>query len=109
MEIDHRISSSTAAFANFWKPIVADRQLAIGVLPSKGPLHFLAESRELSIKPTEHPSKHDRHFGGATVWRDHGLHVVGFDDVLIVLGVKSGIQREGRATQVNADVMSEVH
>jgi len=35
--------------------------------------------------------------------------VVGFDDLLIILGVKSGIQREGRATQVDAYVMGEVH
>ena len=31
--------------------------------------------------------------GVATVRVNHRLHVVSFDDVLVVLGVKSGIQR----------------
>ena len=35
--------------------------------------------------------------------------MVSFDDVLIVLGVKSGIQRDGRAREINADLMGEVH
>jgi hypothetical protein len=62
-----------------------------GVLPSKGPLHFVAELIELSIKPAKHPSHHDLHFSMPTVRIDHGLHLVRFDDGLIVLVVKSGI------------------
>ena len=45
----------------------------------------------------------------AAIGRDHRLHVVSFDDVLIVLGVKSGIQCDGRASEINADLLGAVH
>lgn len=45
----------------------------------------------------------------STVRIDHRVHLVGFDELLIVLRVKGGIQREGGATQINADVICEVY
>ena len=91
-EIDHRIGQQATAFADLRQPIIAHRQFAIDVLPSKGPLHFIAEAIEGSSKPPELPSDSDRRLGVASVWVDHRLHLVGFDGVLIGFGVKAGIQ-----------------
>ena len=91
-EIDHRIGQQTTALANLREPIIAHRQFAIDVLPSKGPLHFIAEAIERSIKPPKLPSDGDRRLGIATVWVDHRVYLVGFDGVPIVLRVKTGIQ-----------------
>src|SRR5262245_9089914 len=72
--------------------IIAHRQFAINVLPSKGPLHFIAEAIEGSIKPPKLPSNGDRRLGIATVWVDYRVYLVGFDGVPMVLRVKAGIQ-----------------
>ena len=77
-------------------------------MPSKGPLHFIAEAIEGSIKPSELPSDCDRRLGIATVWVDHRLHLVGFDGVLIVFGVKSGIQGERRPAEIDPDAPGKV-
>jgi len=95
--------------ANFWKPIVADRQLAIGVLPSKGPLHFIAEAIEGTSKPPELLSDGDRRFGIATIGVDHRFHLVGFDGVLIVFGVKAGIQGERRPAEIDPKAAGKIH
>ena len=95
--------------ANLRQPIVADDEVAKGILPSKGALYFVAQSIQTPIKPAEHPSNRDRRLGLAAIGRDHRLHVVRFDDVLVVLGVKAGIQRDGRASEINADLLGEVH
>ena len=46
-----------------------------------------------SIKPAEHPSNRDWRLGIAAIGIDQWLHVKSFDDVLVVLGAKVGIQR----------------
>lgn len=91
-EIDHRIGQQATAFADLRQPIIAHRQFAIDVLPSKGPLPFRAEAIEGSSKPPELPSDSARRLGVASVWVDHRFHLVGFDGVLIGFGVKAGIQ-----------------
>ena len=55
-------------------------------------LRLDSEAIEGSIKPPELPSDGDRRLGMATVWVNHRFHLVGFDGVLIVFGVKAGIQ-----------------
>ena len=72
-----------ASFANLRQPIVADDELAKGILPSKGPFHFVAQSIQTPSKPAEHPSNHDGCLRISTVWIDHRLHVVGFDECLL--------------------------
>jgi hypothetical protein len=96
-------------FANLRQPIVADDEFAKGILPSKGALHFVAQSIQPPIKPAEHPSNRDRRLGIAAIGIDHRLHVVSFDNVLGVLGVKASIQRDGRASEINANLSGEVH
>src|SRR5215475_12850901 len=91
-EIDHRIGQQATAFADLRQPIIAHRQFAIDVLPSKGPLRFIAEAIEGSSKPPELPSDSDRRLGVASVWGDHWFPLVGFDGVRIGFGVKTGSQ-----------------
>src|SRR5262245_13230008 len=45
----------------------------------------------------------------AAIGIDHRLHVMSSEDVLVVLGVKAGLQREGRASEINADLIGAVH
>ena len=72
-------------------------------------LHFVAQSIQTPIKPAEHASHRDRCLGIAAIGIDHRLHVVSFDHVLVVLGVKASIQRDGRASEINADLIGAVH
>jgi hypothetical protein len=101
----HRIGQQATAFADLRQPIIAHRQFAIDVLPSKGPLHFIAEA----IKPPELPSDGDRRLGIATVWVDHRFHLVGFDGVLIVFGVKAGVQGSRRPAEIDPNATGKVH
>src|SRR5712691_3733002 len=66
-EMDHGIGQQATAFADLRQPIIAHRQFAIDVLPSKGPLHFIAAAIEGSIKPPELPSDGDRRLEGEKV------------------------------------------
>jgi len=70
---------------------------------------LVAQSIQTPIKPAEHPRNRDRRLGIAAIGIYHRLHVVSFDDVLVVLGVKAGIQRDGRASEIKADLIGEVH
>jgi hypothetical protein len=63
----------------------------------------------MPIKPAKHSRNRDRRLGMAAVRRDHRVHVVRWDEILIVLGVKAGIQRHGRAMPINANLLGEVH
>ena len=108
-EIDHRIGQQATAFADLRQPIIAHGQFAIDVLPSKGPLHFIAEAIKGSSKPPELPSDSDRRLSIATVWVDHRFHLVGFDGVLIVFGVKAGIQGERRPAEIDPNTTGKVH
>ena len=95
--------------ANLREPIIAHRQFAIDVLPSKGPLHFIAEAIEGSSKPPKLPSDGDRRLGIATVGVDHRVYLVGFEGVPIVLRVKTGIQGERRSAEIDPKATGKVH
>src|SRR5215475_2557782 len=108
-EIDHRIGQQATALADLRQPIIAYRQFAIDVLLSKGPLHFIAEAIEGSSKPPALPNDCDRRLGMATVWGDHRFHLVGFDGVLIVFGVKAGVQGYRRPAELDPNATGKVH
>lgn len=78
-------------------------------MPSKGPLHFIAEAIERSSKPPELPSDGDRRLDIATVWVAHRFYLVGLDGVPIVLRVKAGIQGERRSAEIDPNAAGKVH
>src|SRR4029450_9274620 len=85
------------------------RQFAIDVLPSKGPLHVIAEAIEGSSKPPELPSESNRRLGVAAVWGDHRLHLVGFDGVLIGFGGKAGLGGDRGPAESDPNATGKVH
>ena len=100
-EIDHRIRQEATPLADVREPIIADHQLTIRVLPSKGPLNLVAPSIAGSVKPPKLPSNGDGLLGIATVRRDHWFPLLGFDRVPIAFGVKSGVSGQSRSRKID--------
>src|SRR5262249_31330124 len=57
----------------------------------------------------EPPSHRDRRLGIAAIGIGHRLPGVRFGHVLGVLGVKASLQRDGRASEINAELIGAVH
>jgi len=61
------------------------------------------------MKPPELPSDGDRRLGMATVWGEHRFPLVGFEGILLVLGVKASLQGSRRPAEIAPNATGTVH
>ena len=108
-KVDHGIGQQAEAFADFFEPIIADDQFAVGVLPTKSAFHFETLSVDLTVEPAELASNGDGLLGVSGVRINHRDKPVFFDEGFVFLGIKPRIQGQSGALEIQADALSKLH
>jgi len=107
-KVDHGIGQQAEAFTDFFEPIIADDQFAVGVLPTKSPFHFVTLLVELTVEPAELASDGDGLLGVSGVRINHRDQPMLFDQGFVLLGIKPGIQGQSGSLEIQADALSKL-
>ena len=107
-KVDQRIGQVPEAQAGRFQALIADHQLPVGVLPAEGTFHFIPFAVGVPIEPAIQASDRDRRLSVAAVGADDWNQPLACNELLVVFGIKPGIQSEARSLQIDSDPAREL-